>query len=300
MMRRLLCSALLWRTLALGFLACMVLLPVLSVVLEAFAAGATRCRDTLLRHDTLRAAGLSLALTALAVAINTLFGLAAALYLARRRPRGRALWLSLLDLPLSISPVVIGLMLVLLYGRDGWLGPWLTRHGLPVLFSFPGMLLATIFVSLPYVAREVLPVLEEIGTTQEEAARTMGASALQTFRHVTLPSSRWGVLFGMLQCAARCLGEFGAVSVVSGKLIGRTYTLPLQVERLYLDYDTPGAFAAALPLVFLAFVTLGLQALLRRRRPEPGEAATRPEPAGAFTPLLRQRATARVRSVEVP
>ncbi len=250
---------------AVGFLAVMILLPLAAVFVHAFGAGPRRFFESLARADALHAVWLSVLLTFLAVATNTVFGVAASVLLARRRFRGKALLLSLLDMPLSIPPVVAGLSLVLLFGRTGWFGPWLAAHGIRILFSIPGMLLATIFVSLPYVAREVLPILEEIGTAEEEAARTLGATGWQTFAHVTLPSIRWGLLYGTLQCAARCLGEFGAVSVVSGKLIMRTNTLPLHIERMYLEYDTTGAFAAAVPLAAMALLTLAVQAWLRRR-----------------------------------
>ena len=249
----------------LGFLLLMVGLPLVSVFFHALDHGWDRFWRSVTRPDARQALRLSLEATFLAVAFNTLFGILAALVLARRNLPGKTLLLSLLDLPLSIPPVVAGLMLVLLFGRHGWFGPWCARHGLRVLFAFPGICLATAFVSLPYVVREVLPLLEEVGTSAEEASRVLGGNGWQTFWHVTLPSIRWGLLYGVLQCAARCLGEFGAVSVVSGKLIGKTNTLPLHIERMYLEYDTPGAFGAAIPLVTFALLTLILQGWLRHR-----------------------------------
>jgi len=249
----------------LGFLLVMVGLPLVSVFSYALDHGWGRFWRSVTRPDALQALRLSLEATFLAVAFNALFGILAALVLARRNFPGKTVLLSLLDLPLAIPPVVAGLMLVLLFGRQGIFGAWCARHGLRILFAFPGICLATIFVSLPYVVREVLPLLEEVGTSAEEAARVLGGSGWQTFWHVTLPSIRWALLYGVLQCAARCLGEFGAVSVVSGKLIGRTNTLPLHIERMYLEYDTPAAFGAAIPLVTFALFTLALQGWLRHR-----------------------------------
>lgn len=203
-------------------------------------------------------------LTALVVVpLNTLFGLCAALALARRRFPGRALLLSLIDLPFSISPVVAGLMLVLIFGRQGWLGSWNLR----VLFAFPGIVLATAFITLPFVVREVLPVLEETGTEEEEAAKTLGANSWQIFWRITLPNIRWGLLYGVILTNARAMGEFGAVAVVSGNIVGRTQTLPLFVEDAYRSYATGSAYAAAVVLSLLAVVTLVAKELLERGSP---------------------------------
>lgn len=185
--------------------------------------------------------------------------------LANKRFRGRTLLLSIIDLPFAISPVVAGLMIMLLYGRQGWFGEWLMAHGINIVFAFPGMVLATAFVSMPFVAREVIPVLEEEGTDQEEAAYTLGASPLQTFWRVTVPNIRWGLLYGVLLTNARAMGEFGAVSVVSGNIAGKTQSLPLFVEEAYKNYDTEAAYAAAVLLAFLAVVTLVLKEILERR-----------------------------------
>jgi sulfate/thiosulfate transport system permease protein len=197
--------------------------------------------------------------------LNTVFGLCAAWALARKQFRGRAFILSLIDLPFAISPVVAGLMLVLLYGRNGWFGPLLQAADIRIIFAFPGMLLATMFVSLPFVAREVIPVLDEIGPEQEEAASTLGANSWQTFWRVTLPSIRWGLLYGLILTNARAMGEFGAVSVVSGNLAGKTQSLPLFVEEEYKQYATESAYSAAVLLALLAVVTLVAKEIMERK-----------------------------------
>jgi len=191
-----------------------------------------------------------------AVPLNTLFGVLCALVLVRQRFPGRSLLNAAIDLPFAVSPVVIGLALVLVYGNTGWLGPWFLDHGIQVIFAPLGMILATIFVSLPFVVRETVPVLREIGTEQEQAAATLGASSLQTFFRITLPSIRWGVAYGVVLTTARALGEFGALSVVSGKLAGRTETLTLHVEDRFQAFDLTGAYAAAVVLALLALATL--------------------------------------------
>jgi sulfate transport system permease protein len=199
------------------------------------------------------------------VPLNTLFGVVAAIAIVRHRFRGKGLFNALLDLPFAISPVVVGLALLLLYGRTGWFGDWLTQNGLRVVFSTPGMVLATIFVSLPFVVREVIPVLREVGTEQEQAAETLGARPLQTFWRVTLPAIRWGVAYGVVLTTARALGEFGAVSVVSGHIAGQTETLTLHVQDRFEAFDLTGAYAASLVLALLALVTLLSMNLLRRK-----------------------------------
>ncbi len=204
-------------------------------------------------------------LAAIALPLNTVFGLCAAWAIARHKFPGRAFILSIIDLPFSISPVVAGLMIVLLYGSNGWFGPWLQEHNLKVIFAFPGMVLATAFVSMPFVAREVIPVLEEIGSDQEEAAKTLGAKDWQIFWRVTLPNIRWGLLYGLILTNARAMGEFGAVSVVSGNIAGKTQSLPLFVEDSYKQYETEAAYSAAVLLALLAVVTLVLKEILERK-----------------------------------
>lgn len=197
--------------------------------------------------------------------MNAVFGLCAAWAIARHKFPGRAIVLSIIDLPFSISPVVAGLMIVLLYGRQGWFGPWLQAHNIQIIFAFPGMVMATAFVSMPFVAREVIPILEEFGKDQEEAARTLGANDWQTFWRVTLPSIRWGLLYGLILTNARAMGEFGAVSVVSGNIANTTQSLPLFVEDAYKQYETEAAFSAAVLLAFLAVITLILKEILERK-----------------------------------
>jgi len=216
--------------------------------------------------DALHAFWLTVLMVAIAVPANAVFGVGAALVIVRGRFRGRALLGALIDLPFAVSPVVVGLALILVYGRDGWLGGWLTDHGIRIIFSTPGIALATIFVSLPFVAREVVPVLREIGTDQEQAAHTLGASGWQTFWRVTLPAIRWGLAYGVILTTARALGEFGAVSVVSGKLAGQTQTLTLFVEDRFQSFDLTGAYAAAVVLAALAVAVIGVLTLLDRRR----------------------------------
>jgi sulfate transport system permease protein len=199
-----------------------------------------------------------------AVPLNTVFGILCALAIVRQRFRGRAVLNALVDLPFAVSPVVVGLALVLVYGRrDGWIGQWLADHGIQVIFSTPGMILATIFVSLPFVVREVVPVLREIGTEQEQAAATLGAGGLQTFFRITLPAIRWGVAYGVVLTTARALGEFGALSVVSGKLSGRTETATLFVENRYQRFDEVAAYSASVVLALLALATLLAMNLIR-------------------------------------
>jgi sulfate transport system permease protein len=203
---------------------------------------------------------------AVAVPLNTIFGVTCALMLVRSRVPFKPLINAFIDLPFAVSPVVIGLALILVYGNDGWFGGWLTEQGIQVIFSVPGMILATIFVSLPFVVREVVPVLREIGTDQEQAASTLGASGWQTFRRITVPSIRWGLTYGVVLATARALGEFGAVSVVSGKLSGETETATLFVENRFHQFDLTGAYAASFVLALMALATLLTMNILNRRR----------------------------------
>ncbi len=247
------------------YLGLVLFVPALNVFVEAFRGGVGPFLETLRHRNFAIAVQLTVLMAAIAVPLNAVFGLCAAWALARHRFPGRALLISVIDLPFSVSPVVAGLMLVLLYGRNGWFGPFLDEAGVRIIFALPGMVLATSFVSLPFVAREVLPVLEEIGHDQEEAAKTLGASDWQTFWRVTLPSIRWSLLYGLILTNARAMGEFGAVAVVSGSISGKTQTLPLYVEEAYKQYQTQSAYAAAVLLALLAVVTLVLKEILERK-----------------------------------
>jgi sulfate/thiosulfate transport system permease protein len=250
---------------AILYLGLVLFFPVLNVVFAAFAKGIAPVLKALTTTDFLSAARLTLIVAAIALPLNTVFGLCAAWVIARNQFRGKTLLISIIDLPFSISPVVAGLMIVLLYGRSGWLGPVLQQMDFKVIFALPGIVLASAFVTMPFVAREVIPVLEEIGCAEEEAARTLGASDWQIFWRVTLPNIRWGLLYGLLLTNARAMGEFGAVSVISGSIIGKTQTLPLYVEEAYKNYQSQEAFTASLVLGLLALVTLVLKEILERR-----------------------------------
>jgi sulfate/thiosulfate transport system permease protein len=241
-----------------------ILLPALNVFFQAFKEGIPAFVSTFTSRPFLNAVRLTLITAGIAVPLNTLFGLAAAVAIAHKRFPGRTLLVSIIDLPFSISPVVAGLMLVLLYGSRGWFGPWLEAGDIKVIFALPGMIMATIFVTMPFIAREVLPALEENGIEQEEAAHTLGASPWQTFWRVTLPSARWSMLYGLVLCNARAMGEFGAIAVVSGNIVGKTQTLPLYIEESYVQYNTQAAYAASVLLASLAIVTLILKHLLER------------------------------------
>lgn len=250
---------------AIGYLALVLYVPAVNVFYQAFRRGFGPFLENLTQPNFLTAVRLTLLLAVISVPINTVFGLCTAWALARKQFRGRSLLLSIIDLPFAISPVVAGLMIVLLYGRLGWFGPWLQANDVKIVFAFPGMLLATMFVSLPFVAREVIPVLEEAGADQEEAAKTLGANSWQTFWRVTLPNIRWGLMYGVILTNARAMGEFGAVSVVSGNLAGKTQSLPLYVEESYKQYATESAYSASVLLALLAVVTLVLKSALERR-----------------------------------
>jgi sulfate transport system permease protein len=241
---------------ALSYLAVLLALPVGFVFYRAFEHGIGTAWDSVTTPEAQHAFWLTCLMVAIAVPLNTVFGVLCGLVLVRQRFRGRALLSAAIDLPFAVSPVVIGLALILIYGRNGWFGGWLAEHGIQIIFSLPGMVLATIFVSLPFVVREVAPLLREIGTEQEQAAATLGASPLQTFFRVTLPAIRWGVAYGVVLTTARALGEFGAVSIVSGKLAGQTETLTLHVEDRFQAFDLTGAYAAAVVLALMAIATL--------------------------------------------
>jgi sulfate transport system permease protein len=254
------------RLTALAYLALLLALPVGLVFVRAFAGGIEGIASAVSRPTFQHAFFLTLLISAIAVPLNTAFGVVAALAIVRGRFRGRSLLNAVIDLPFALSPVVIGLSLILVYGRNGWLGGFFEQFGLTVIFSLPGMVLATIFVSLPFVAREVIPVLREIGTDQEEAAYTLGASSWRTFWRVTLPSIRWGVIYGVVLTTARALGEFGAVSIVSGRLSGKTETLTLFVEDRYESFDLVGAYTASITLAVMALAVLVGMNLLQSRR----------------------------------
>jgi sulfate transport system permease protein len=255
------------RCVALGYLLALLGAPVAMIFYRTFEHGLAPVWTAVTQPNAMHAFWLSIELVAIVVPLNTVFGIGIALMIERGRFRGKALLGLVLDLPFAISPVVVGLALVLVYGRTGWLGDWLTAHGIQVIFSIPGMVLATAFVSLPFVARETVPVLHELGTDAEQAASTLGASAWQTFRRVTLPAIRWGVVYGVVLTTARALGEFGAVSIVSGRLEGQTQTLPLYVQDRFENFDATGAYAAAVVLALLAFATLlGMNLLAKRTK----------------------------------
>lgn len=245
-----------------GYLALILLVPALNVFIQAFKGGLPGLVETFTSGFFWNAVKLTVIATAITVPLNTIFGLCAAIALANKNFPGRSLLISIIDLPFSISPVVAGLMLVLLFGNRGWFGPWLEAHDIKIIFALPGIVMATIFVTMPFIAREVLPALEEIGTDQEEAAATLGATPWQTFWRVTLPSIRWSLLYGLILCNARAMGEFGAVAVVSGNITGKTQTLPLFIEEAHMQYNTQAAYTAALLLACLAVVTLVLKYLL--------------------------------------
>jgi sulfate transport system permease protein len=252
---------------AIAYLGLVLYIPAANVFYQAFKKGVGPFLHNLTEPNFIHAVRLTVMLAAIAVPFNTVFGLCAAWALARKRFPGRAFLLSVIDLPFAISPVVAGLMIVLLYGRNGWFGGWLQAHDIKIVFAFPGMVLATAFVSMPFVAREVIPVLEEAGVDQEEAAKTLGANGWQTFWRVTLPNIRWGLLYGLILTNARAMGEFGAVSVVSGNIAGKTQSLPLFVEEAYKSYETEAAYSAAVLLALLAVVTLIAKEILERKTP---------------------------------
>jgi len=249
---------------ALGYLAALLIVPVGLVVFRAFEDGIADFIAAITTPEALHALWLTILIALIAVPLNTVFGIMCALAIVRRKFRGHGLVNSIVDLPLALSPVVVGLALVLVYGRQGWWGGWLIDNGFQVIFALPGMVLATIFVSLPFVVREVVPVLREIGDEQEEASATLGASSWQTFWRVTLPAIRWGVAYGVVLTTARALGEFGAVSVVSGRIAGRTETMTLHVEERFQAFEVQDAYAASVVLAMLAVATLLAMTLLRK------------------------------------
>ena len=250
---------------ALAFLALFLVLPLVTVFAEAFDLGVAAYFDAVREPDALSALRLTLIAAAFAVPANLIFGVAAGWAIAKFDFRGKNLLTTLIDLPFAVSPIISGMVFILLFGRQGFLGPWMADHDIRIVFAVPGIVLATIFVSFPFVAREIIPIMQAAGTQEEEAARVLGAGGLQTFLRVTLPNIKWGVLYGAILCNARAMGEFGAVSVVSGKIRGETNTLPLHVEILYNEYMFQAAFAVASLLTLLAVVTLVIKTILERR-----------------------------------
>ena len=248
-----------------GYIGVFLLLPLLVVFSSALEKGLTVALDALRDPDALSAIRLTLIVAAIAVPLNLVFGVCAAWTVSKYDFRGKNLLVSLIDLPFSVSPVVSGLIYVLMFSLQGWLGPWLRDHDIKIIFALPGIVLATIFVTFPFIARELIPLMTDQGKDEEEAALSLGASGFQTFLRVTLPNIKWALLYGVLLCNARAMGEFGAVSVVSGHIRGMTNTMPLHVEVLYNDYQYVGAFAVASLLALLAIITLVLKSLLEWR-----------------------------------
>jgi sulfate transport system permease protein len=249
---------------ALLFLALFLVVPLIAVLYQALSKGIGFYFEALADPDAVSAIKLTLLTAAIAVPLNLVFGLAASWCIAKFEFKGKALLTTLIDLQFSVSPVVSGLVYVLLFGAQGWFGPWLQDHNIQIIFAVPGIVLATIFVTFPFVARELIPLMQAQGNDEEEAAHVLGASGWQTFRRVTLPNVKWGLLYGVILCNARAMGEFGAVSVVSGHIRGQTDTIPLHVEILYNEYNFSAAFAVASLLALLALVTLGLKLLAER------------------------------------
>ena len=250
---------------AIAYLSLVLFIPALNVFLQAFKLGVGPFFHNLTEPAFISAAKLTVLIALIVVPINTIFGLCAAWVIARNQFPGRTLLISILDIPFAVSPVVTGLMIVLLYGLNGWFGSFLEAINIKIVFALPAMIFASAFITMPFIAREVIPVLEEAGTDQEEAAKTLGASDWQIFWRVTLPNIRWGLLYGLILTNARVMGEFGAVSVVSGNIIGKTQTLPLFVEDAYKAYEGQAAFSAAVVLAGLALVTLVLKEILERK-----------------------------------
>ncbi len=248
-----------------AFLTLFLFVPLLSVFAEAFRKGIGAYLESFRDPAAIAAIKLTLITAGIAVPLNLVFGLAAAWSIAKFEFRGKSLIITLIDLPFAVSPVISGLIYVLLFGMQGWLGPWLDSHGIQIIFAVPGIVLATIFVTFPFVARELIPLMQEQGTEEEQAAITLGANGLQTFWHVTLPNVKWALLYGVILCNARAMGEFGAVSVVSGHIRGKTNTVPLHVEILYNEYNFVAAFAVASLLALLALVTLVAKSIVQLR-----------------------------------
>jgi sulfate transport system permease protein len=279
-----------WLLISFALLFCLLflLLPLANVFVQAFARGWTYYWESLTNPDSRAAIGLTLTVAAISVPINVVFGLAASWAIAKFKFRGRSILITLIDLPFSVSPVVAGLMFVVLFGLQGFFGRWLDDHNIRIIFAVPGIVLATVFVTFPFVARELIPVMQATGTEQEQAALSLGANGWQTFWYVTLPSVKWGLIYGVILCNARAMGEFGAVSVVSGHITGLTDTMPLRVEKLYNEYNAPAAFAVASLLALLALLTLGIKTLLELKQAREFERAQAApaEPAAVDTDFI--------------
>ena len=252
--------------LSLLFLGGLLFAPLATVFATALSKGWELYFESFKDEDTLAAIRLTLTVAAIVVPVNTVFGVAAAWAIAKFEFRGKSFLITLIDLPIAVSPVISGLVYVLLFGAQGWFGLWLQDHDISIIFALPGIVLATMFVTFPYVARELIPLMQQLGNDEEEAAITLGAGGLMTFFHVTLPKIRWGLIYGVILCNARAMGEFGAVSVVSGHIRGLTTTMPLHVEILYNEYNFVGAFAVASLLTLLAVVTLIIKSLVEMKR----------------------------------
>ena len=253
------------RALALGFLTLFLFIPLATVFVSAFDKGWQVYLEAITEPDARSAIWLTLLAAGISVPLNLVFGVSAAWAIAKFDFRGKNLLLTLIDLPFSVSPVIAGLIYLLVFGLQGWFGPWLAAHDIKIIFAVPGIVLATLFITFPFVARELIPVMIEQGRAEEEAALTLGASGWRTFRTVTLPNIRWALLYGVLLCNARAMGEFGAVAVISGKIRGQTATMPITIEMLYNEYLSVAAFTLAAILAFLGFLTLGLKTFLEIR-----------------------------------
>ena len=268
-------------TIGLAFLMLFVAVPLLLIFIQAFENGWQAYLAALTEPDARSAIKLTLLVAAIAVPLNAVFGIVAAWSITKFRFRGKNLLVTLIDLPIAVSPVISGMIFILLFGLHGVMGPWLQEHDIKIIFAIPGIIIATTFVTFPFVARELIPLMEEQGTEEEEAALVLGASGWQTFRRITLPNIKWGLLYGLILCNARAMGEFGAVSVVSGHIRGATNTVPLQVEILYNEYSFAAAFALATMLAALAILTLVLKSLIQWRS---AQAGTRLAPSDRSVP----------------
>jgi sulfate transport system permease protein len=260
-------------TIALAFLTLFLFIPLVAVFAEALKKGWDVYVESILDPDAISAIKLTLIAAVISVPLNLVFGVCAAWAIAKFEFRGKSILLTLIDLPFSVSPVISGLIYVLMFGTQGWIGPWLQEHDIKILFAVPGIVLATVFITFPFVARELIPLMQAQGSEEEEAGLVLGASGWQIFRRVTLPNIKWGLLYGVILCNARAMGEFGAVSVVSGHIRGETNTMPLQVEILYNEYNFTAAFAIASLLALLALVTLAIKSFIEWRLHQSGETA---------------------------
>ena len=270
---------------ALVFMFLFLVLPLAAVFTEALRKGLDAYLEALQEPDAWSAIELTLITAAVAVPLNLVFGVAAAWAIAKYEFKGKAFLTTLVDLPFSVSPVVAGLIYVLMFGAHGWFGPWLMAHDIKIVFAVPGIVLATIFVTFPFVARELIPLMQAQGTEEEQAAQVLGATGWQTFWHVTLPNIKWGLIYGVILCNARAMGEFGAVSVVSGHIRGQTNTMPLHVEILYNEYQSVAAFAVASLLALLALVTLAIKSVIEWRHAQELKAAADTPPERPMTEL---------------